>query len=313
MGKKSSFPPALGDDWEAPGGSRGQWAAPCPPPPPPPPEEWVAWLMPLISIVNTVSFAFSMYVNDCPATHRLDADACVFPSLGQFAFEPLSVNPLFGPSIYTLDRLGALDFKKVVVEGERWRLFACMWLHAGVIHLLANNLSLLFTGMRLEEEFGFVKIGLLYILSGFGGSLMSCFSLQSNVSVGASGAIFGLLGAMLSELITNWSIYTNKCTALFSLLVVIAINMAVGAVPHVDSSAHLGGFISGFLLGFVLLMRPQFGYIRRDHIPPGYNMELLRPKHKVYQYLLSFIALVILIIGYIYGLVKLQIVESRLN
>jgi membrane associated rhomboid family serine protease len=55
-----------------------------------------------------------------------------------------------------------------------------------------------------------VLIGLLFVISGFGGSLLSALFLQSNISVGASGALFGLLGGMLSELITNWSMYDNK-------------------------------------------------------------------------------------------------------
>ena len=55
-----------------------------------------------------------------------------------------------------------------------------------------------------------VRIGLLYVIAGFGGSLLSALFLQSNISVGASGALFGLLGGMLSELITNWTIYVNK-------------------------------------------------------------------------------------------------------
>lgn len=55
-----------------------------------------------------------------------------------------------------------------------------------------------------------VRIGLLYVISGFGGSLFSALFLQSNISVGASGALFGLLGGMLSELITNWTIYVSK-------------------------------------------------------------------------------------------------------
>ena len=55
-----------------------------------------------------------------------------------------------------------------------------------------------------------VKIGLLYLISGFGGSLLSALFIQSNISVGASGALFGLLGGMLSELITNWTIYASK-------------------------------------------------------------------------------------------------------
>lgn len=55
-----------------------------------------------------------------------------------------------------------------------------------------------------------MKVGMVYLLSGFGGSILSALFIQQNISVGASGALFGLLGAMLSELITNWTLYANK-------------------------------------------------------------------------------------------------------
>lgn len=66
----------------------------------------------------------------------------------------------------------------------------------------SEDLSLLFSFA--------VRIGPLYVISGFGGSLLSALFIQTSISVGASGALFGLLGAMLSELITNWTIYANK-------------------------------------------------------------------------------------------------------
>ncbi|XP_042478043.1 RHOMBOID-like protein 2 [Macadamia integrifolia] len=107
--------------------------------------------------------------------------------------------------------MGALQPKLIVKEGQRWRLLSYMWLHGGLIHLLANMMSLLFIGLHLEKEFGFLKIGLLFVLSGLADSLSSSINLESSkVSVGASGALFGLFGAMLSELIINWTIYTNK-------------------------------------------------------------------------------------------------------
>lgn len=69
-------------------------------------------------------------------------------------------------------------------------------------------------GLKLSYLYIFfssVRIGIIYLLSGFGGSILSTVFLRNNnVSVGASGALFGLLGAMLSELLTNWTIYTNK-------------------------------------------------------------------------------------------------------
>ncbi|XP_020592673.1 RHOMBOID-like protein 5 isoform X2 [Phalaenopsis equestris] len=262
---------------------------------PRPHKPWISWLIPTIAIVNIVFFAYSMYANDCPARHP-PGDVCIlFPYLGRYSFEPLYINPLLGPAPGTLDTLGALDYKKIV-SGEPWRLISCIWLHGGVIHLLVNMLSLLFIGIRQEQEFGFWKVGTLYIISGIGGSLMSSLSIHNKISVGASGALFGLLGAMLSELMINWALYANKCAALLTLLVVIALNMAVGMVPHVDSSAHIGGFISGFFLGFILLIRPQFGWVNQNCFPPGYDMNHIKPKHKVYQYVLWILAFVMFVI-----------------
>ncbi|CDP21663.1 unnamed protein product [Coffea canephora] len=106
---------------------------------------------------------------------------------------------------------------------------------------------------------------------------------------------------MLSELLTNWTIYSNKVAALFTLVVIIVINLALGILPHVDNFAHIGGFISGFLLGFVLLFRPQFGYLESRQIPPGAR---LKSKYAVYP-VLMLVALVLLIIGFTVGLVML--------
>jgi membrane associated rhomboid family serine protease len=202
--------------------------------------------------------------------------------------------------------MGALEWQKVVKEHQGWRLITCIWLHAGVIHLLANMLSLVFIGIRLEQEFGFARIGTVYLVSAFGGSVLSALFNQNGVSVGASGALFGLLGAMLSELITNWTIYASKFAALVTLLFIIVINLAFGLLPHVDNFAHIGGFISGFLLGFVFLMRPQFGWVNRKIIPPGYDVNsVVKSKHNAYQYILGLLSLILLIVGFTVGLVLL--------
>ncbi|XP_020595362.1 RHOMBOID-like protein 1 [Phalaenopsis equestris] len=202
--------------------------------------------------------------------------------------------------------MGALDVNKVVHGHQGWRLVTCAWLHAGVVHILANMLSLLFIGIRLEQEFGFPRIGLLYIISGLGGSLLSALFIQSSISVGASGALFGLLGGMLSELITNWSIYANKLAALLTLVFIIVINLAVGVLPHVDNFAHIGGFISGFLLGFVLLIRPQFGWISQQNQPPSeQHIGSMKRKHRMYQYVLWIAAAILLIVGFTIGMIML--------
>ena len=83
-----------------------------------------------------------------------------------------------------------------------------------------------------------------------------------------------------------------------TLLVIIVINLDFGLLPHVDNFAHIGGFISGFLLGFVFLMRPQFGWVNHKNIVPGYNANsVVNSKHNAYQYVLGLLSLILLIVG----------------
>ncbi|KAL6337037.1 hypothetical protein AAG906_036351 [Vitis piasezkii] len=263
-------------------------------------KKWVPWLIPSFVVANIIMFGITMYVNNCPK----NSISCIADFLGRFSFQPFKENPLLGPSSSTLQKMGALDVSRVVDRHQGWRLITCIWLHGGVFHLLANMLSLLVIGIRLEQEFGFVKVGLLYVISGFGGSLLSGLFIQENISVGASGALFGLLGGMLSELITNWSIYANKLAAFLTLVIIIAINLAVGILPHVDNFAHIGGFLSGFLLGFVFLIRPQFGWVSQIYASPEHSTSP-KPKFKTYQCILWVASVILLIIGLTLGLVML--------
>ncbi|KAK7402193.1 hypothetical protein VNO78_14253 [Psophocarpus tetragonolobus] len=287
---------------------------PSPSPPTPPAvrdrdfslfKRWFPWLVPTFVVVNIVIFIVTMYINDCPK-HSFYG-SCVASFLGRFSFQPLKENPLLGPSSSTLEKMGALEVDKVVSRHQVWRLFSCIWLHGGVVHVLANMLSLVFIGIRLEQEFGFVRIGFLYVISGFGGSLLSALFIQEGISVGASGALFGLLGGMLSELLINWTIYANKFAALLTLIVIVVINLAVGILPHVDNFAHIGGFVSGFLLGFIFLIRPQFKWVssKQRHSHSGYAAPSVKYKHKLYQYVLWVISFIVLIAGLITGLVLL--------
>ncbi|GAB4834347.1 tubulin folding cofactor A [Ancistrocladus abbreviatus] len=264
-------------------------------------RQWISWLIPVFVVANIVMFVAVMYVNNCPK-HNVGYEACVAEFLGRLSFEPLRENPLLGPSSATLEKMGALEWNKVVHQHQGWRLVTCMWLHAGVIHLLANMLSLVLIGIRLEQQFGFVRIGIVYLLSGFGGSVVSSLFIQQSISVGASGALFGLLGAMLSELLTNWTIYANKVAALLTLIVIIVVNLGLGLLPRVDNFAHIGGFLTGFLLGFVLLVRPQFMWSERHQLPEHARV---KSKYMVYQYVLFIFSLALLIVGFTVGLVML--------
>ncbi|KAI3678304.1 hypothetical protein L6452_37591 [Arctium lappa] len=277
-----------------------------PPPPPrplyPPPYPWYPWLIPMFFNINIILFIVSMYINNCPAHSRTCIGAQM---LQRFAFENVHDNPLLGPSTATLVKMGALDAIKVIQGGQQWRILTCMWLHAGVFHIFANMLSLLSVGVRLEQEFGFVRIGLLYILSGIDGSLLSALFIQKTISVGASGALFGLLGAMLSELLTNWTIYANKLAALTTLVLMILINLMVGILPHVDNFAHIGGFVTGFFLGFILLIRPHFHWINQTISPFGYYGQPRKSRYKLYQYIFLILSIIALIVMFTIGFVFL--------
>ncbi|GAB2272530.1 hypothetical protein Dimus_007353 [Dionaea muscipula] len=264
-------------------------------------KKWFPWLFPFFVLANVIVFIVTMYVNDCPKY----SVSCLAPFLHRFSFQPFKENPLLGPSATTLEKMGALQVNKVVHQHQGWRLITCMWLHAGVFHILANMLSLIIVGFRIEQEFGFVKFGVLYVISGFGGSLLSALFERSSISVGASGAVFGLLGGMLSELIMNRTIYTDSIGHVLGLIVIILINLALGILPHVDNFAHIGGFLSGFLLGSVLLIRPQHGWVSQRCLPPGYSSDLVKPKFKTYQCISWIVSLVLLITGFTVGLVML--------
>ncbi|XP_074304030.1 RHOMBOID-like protein 3 isoform X2 [Silene latifolia] len=268
-------------------------------------RKWTPWLIPAISIANVAVFIVVMYINNCPNNHNFGSGkSCVLKFLGRLSFQPLRQNFLLGPSAYTLFKMGALQWDMVVRGHQGWRLITCIWLHGGLVHLSLNILSLLVIGIRLEQKFGFVRIGVLYLVSGVGGSVLSALFLGRYMSMGASGAIFGLLGAMLSELLVNWTIYNNKVVVLLVLVLLIVPNFVLGIIPHlhVDNFGHLGGFLTGFLLGFVVLLRPRFGWQERHQLP-----EHLRVKSKYlpYQLVLFVTALALLIAGYTVGMTML--------
>ncbi|KAM5578790.1 RHOMBOID-like protein 5 [Rosa sericea] len=267
----------------------------APPPLPPPPRRYSPWLVPLICLVNLGMFVYEMYKNNCPSRHPRDQCMLGDP-FGRFSFEPFKEVKWIGPSAETIKKLGGLD-QQLVVKGESWRLFSCMWLHAGVIHLIFNILSLDFVGLRLERDFGYHRFVFVYVLAGLGGSVASCLRIIKQdlashaVSAGASGAIFGLCGASLSELITNWTIYDDKCSSIMILVLNLVLNVALGFLLKMDMSGHIGGFVAGFFLGFVFFIKPQFGYISSKFIP-AYHEVKRTPRHNFCQYFLAIVGLV---------------------
>lgn len=130
--------------------------------------------------------------------------------------------------------------------GEYYRLFSCMFLHADIFHLLFNCYAIYVIGPQLESYLGRTKFIIIYLFSGFLGSLLS-ITMSTNPSVGASGAIFGLLGSLL-YFGYHYRLYLG--TVLKSQIIpLIVINLLYGfVVAGIDNAAHIGGLIGGVLM-----------------------------------------------------------------
>lgn len=165
-------------------------------------------------------------------------------------------NLMLGPKIAVLDRMGAKNDDAIFERGEWWRVAVCNWLHAGVFHWLLNMVALWNLGAPLEMEFGAWRLGLLYVLSGMFGTVVSIVFLPHVLSVGASASVFGLVGACWADVILNHCARgTTKNAGVLSLLLSTLFNLAVGLTPFVDNFMHCGGFVAGTLIGLALFTR----------------------------------------------------------
>ena len=136
--------------------------------------------------------------------------------------------------------------RSLVLEGEYYRLFTSRFLHANIFHIGFNMYALYLLGSQAEGFFGKIKFLIIYLLSGLSGSLLSMLLNQSSFSLGASGAIFGILGALL-YFGFNYRVYLGN-TLLKEIVPVILINLVFGFyLSGVDNFAHIGGLVGGLV------------------------------------------------------------------
>ena len=142
--------------------------------------------------------------------------------------------------------------------GQWWRLVTSMFLHGGIAHLLLNGWGFFQLGALFEVWLGSVQLLLVYFASGIAGSLASAY-FGDVPSVGASGAIFGVLGALIAFLLRRHQFLTPQAKSLlFQLVGWAVINVFFGfSTPGIDNAAHLGGCAAGFLLGLGLREGPH--------------------------------------------------------
>ncbi|KAL1924066.1 uncharacterized protein VTP21DRAFT_7101 [Calcarisporiella thermophila] len=147
---------------------------------------------------------------------------------------------------------------------QAFRFITPIFLHGGIVHLLFNMLFQLSTGSRLEVDLGLWRYGLIYLSSGVGGFIFGGnFAPTRITSVGASGALFGVVGAILVDLIANWNQLERPRWEFFKLILTIAISFGLGLLPFLDNFSHIGGFICGVLSSVFLGPAIYFGKSRR--------------------------------------------------
>ena len=140
--------------------------------------------------------------------------------------------------------LGA-NYAPLVKNGEIFRLITYAFLHGSIIHLVVNMYSLFIVGRQIENNFGKVRLLIIYFISALSGGLLSAL-FSKGISIGASGAIFGLLGALLYFGL-HFRLYLTD--ALVSKIIpIIVLNLIIGfTVTGIDNACHIGGLIGGFL------------------------------------------------------------------
>lgn len=164
---------------------------------------------------------------------------------------------------------GAMYEPMVTQEHEFYRIFISMFLHFGISHLLNNMVLLGALGWNLELEIGKIRFLVIYLISGIGGNLLSLYHDISTetyvVSAGASGAIFGLMGALLYVVIANRGRLGRLSGR--GILIMVILSLYFGLTSSgVDNWAHIGGLISGFVMAVILYRRKNiYGpYIRPE-------------------------------------------------
>lgn len=199
------------------------------------------------------------------------------PAAAAVRFQPLATYGLMGVNIavfllMVLSGVSAIDptaedayrwgatFGPVVMHGQWWRLFTAMFVHFGIIHLSMNMYVFYSVGRITEALFGRAKLVLLYVATGFAGSVLSVVVHPQAVGAGASGAIFGVYGAFLGLLYARRkAIHPVAMKQMVgSATRFLGINLVYGFLSgRVDMAAHIGGLVSGLVLGYVLVDRSR--------------------------------------------------------
>uniref|UniRef100_A0A669D4J7 Inactive rhomboid protein n=1 Tax=Oreochromis niloticus TaxID=8128 RepID=A0A669D4J7_ORENI len=189
------------------------------------------------------------------------------------------------------DVCGLLPFLNPEVPDQFYRLWLSLFLHAGILHCLVSVAFQMTILRDLEKLAGWLRISIIYILSGITGNLASAIFLPYRAEVGPAGSQFGILACLFVELFQCWQILAQPWRAFTKLLCVVLFLFAFGLLPWIDNFAHISGFISGFFLSFAFLPYVSFG-----------RMDMYRKRCQIIIFLLVFVGLFsgLVVLFYVY-------------
>jgi membrane associated rhomboid family serine protease len=177
-----------------------------------------------------------------------------------------------------------------------WRLITPMFLHSGLVHMALNSLVIWRTGFGLESQMGSMRMAVFYFLCGIGGNLLSSILMTKNITVGASSAIYGLYGLLVVDLFQNWQLLKKPWRECFSLIIQVLLSLCLGLLPGIDNFAHIGGFITGVLLGAIFM--PKIYYSKWDR------------RRKV---IIALLCVPLFIAMFVYGILSFFVVGSQVK
>ncbi|GAC1373341.1 MAG: hypothetical protein NVSMB44_41330 [Ktedonobacteraceae bacterium] len=206
---------------------------------------WVTWI---ITAGTTLYWCFTAY-----ETALLAGAQGLGAILNNIISNALDVQPASDDALTSvLVTYGAKE-NHLISQGQYWRFLTPIFLHVNLLHVGLNMLNLLMLGIFLERLMGPVRFLLIYLVTGVVSIIASFYFAPDVVSVGASGAIFGLVGAYSTFVVVHRRAFrSGGIFALLWLVVIIGINLGIGfIIPNVDNYAHVGGLLSGCLLGWL--------------------------------------------------------------
>ncbi|TNN46522.1 Inactive rhomboid protein 1 [Liparis tanakae] len=189
------------------------------------------------------------------------------------------------------DVCGLLPFLNPEIPDQFSRLWLSLFLHAGILHCLVSVFFQMTVLRDIEKLAGWLRISIIYVLSGITGNLASAIFLPYRAEVGPAGSQFGILACLFVELFQSWQILERPWRAFAKLLAISLFFFSFGLLPWIDNFAHICGFVSGFFLSFAFLPYISFG-----------QTDMYRKRVQICVFLLVFLGLLaaLAVLFYVY-------------